>query len=57
MGGNLLIATHLDESNFVANQKPRAINKYVLTMFIKLFQASSRAKKHMQLLGVTSTFQ
>jgi hypothetical protein len=41
----LLIATHLDQSNYLANQKQGAVNKYDLTVFISLFDGSSRALK------------
>jgi hypothetical protein len=30
LGGKLLIGTHLDESNYLANEKHGAINKYNL---------------------------
>ncbi len=40
IGGRLLVATHLDQSNYLANQKQGAVNKYDLTVFIKLFQGS-----------------
>jgi hypothetical protein len=45
IGGRLLVATHLDESNYLANQKQGAVNKYDLILFIRLFQGSSRAPK------------
>jgi hypothetical protein len=32
--GRLLIATHLDQSNYLTNQKQGGVNKYDLTMFI-----------------------
>jgi hypothetical protein len=39
--GRLLIATHLDQSNYLANQKRKYSQlKHDLTLFIKLFQAS-----------------
>jgi hypothetical protein len=41
--GVLVGATHLDQSNYLANRKQRAVNKYDLTLFIRLFQGSSRA--------------
>ncbi len=40
VGGRLLIATHLDQSNYPANQKQGAVHKYYLTVFIRLFQGS-----------------
>jgi hypothetical protein len=46
VGGRLLvIATHLDQSNYVPNQKQGVANKYVLTLFLRLFQGSSKAMK------------
>jgi hypothetical protein len=45
-GERLLIATHLDESNYLANQKQGAASsKYDLTVFLRLFQGSSRTLK------------
>jgi hypothetical protein len=38
--GRLLIATHLDRSNYLANEKQGIVNKYDLTIFIRLFQGS-----------------
>jgi hypothetical protein len=38
--GSLLIATHLDKSNYLASQKQGSVNKYDLTVFIRLFQGS-----------------
>jgi len=35
-GGRLLIATHLDQSIYLANQKQGAVNKYDLTVFIRV---------------------
>jgi hypothetical protein len=43
IGGRLLTATHLDESNSLTNQKVGTVNKYDLTVFIRLFQGSLRA--------------
>jgi hypothetical protein len=40
VGGRRLIATHLDQSNYLANQKQGTVNKYDLTIFIRLFQGS-----------------
>jgi hypothetical protein len=40
--GRLLIATHLDESNYLASQKQGQVNKYDLTAFIRLFQGYER---------------
>ncbi len=42
VGGRLLlIATHLEQSNYLANQKQGAINTYDFTMFIRLFLGSA----------------
>jgi hypothetical protein len=38
VGGRLLIATY--QSNYLPNQKHGAINKYDLTLFIRLFKGS-----------------
>jgi hypothetical protein len=38
----LLIATHLEESNYLANQKQDAVNKYDLTVLIRAFQGSEK---------------
>ncbi len=43
LGGRLLIATHLEQSNNPVNQKHGAVNKRNLTVFIRLLQGSSRA--------------
>jgi hypothetical protein len=40
IGGRLLMATHLDQWNYLANQKQGTVNKYDLTVFIRLFQGS-----------------
>jgi hypothetical protein len=42
MDGKLLIATHLEQSNYLANQKQGAVNKYDLIVFIRHCQGSSR---------------
>jgi len=44
IGGRLLTATHLDQSNYLANEKQRAASRYDLTVFIRLFQGSSRCE-------------
>ncbi len=49
----LLIATHLDQS---ANKKQEAVNNYDLTLFIRLFQGSSRALKSIHFSRVTAFF-
>ncbi len=41
---SLLIATHLDQSNYLANQNQGAVNKYVLTAFIRLWVMNSIPK-------------
>jgi hypothetical protein len=56
VGGRLLIATHLDQSNYPANQKQGAVHKYYLTVFIKLFQGSSRALKAVVFFRVPAVF-
>ncbi len=40
VGARLLIATHLEQSNYLPNQKQGAVNEYNLTVFIVLFQGS-----------------
>jgi hypothetical protein len=47
IGGRLLMAIRLDQSNYLANQKQGAINKYNLIMFIILLQGSSKALEAM----------
>jgi hypothetical protein len=42
--GRLLIATHLDQSNYLPNQKQAESIKYDLTLFIRLFQGSEICK-------------
>jgi hypothetical protein len=42
VGGRLLIATYVEQSNYLANQKHGAVNKYELTVFIRLFKGFSR---------------
>jgi len=37
--GRLQIATHSDQSNYLANQKQAAVNKYDVTVFIRVFQS------------------
>ncbi len=54
--GRLLIATHLDQSNYLANQKQRTVNKYDLTLFITLFQASSRALEGYTIFRLQAVF-
>jgi len=44
VGRRLLIATHLDQSNYLPNQKQGAVSKYDLTVFIRLFEVSERCK-------------
>jgi hypothetical protein len=39
-GARLVRATHLDQSNYLANQTEGATNEYDLTLFIRLFQGS-----------------
>ncbi len=40
VGARLQIATHSDQSNYLANKKQEAVNKYDVTVFIRLFQGS-----------------
>jgi hypothetical protein len=40
VGDRQLIANHLDQSNYLANQKQGEVNKYDLIVFIRLFQSS-----------------
>jgi len=47
------MATHLDQWNYLANQKQGAVNKYELTVFIRLFQGSEAA----HFFKVTEVFQ
>jgi hypothetical protein len=39
VAGTLQIATHLDQSNYLANQKQGEVNKYDLIVFTKRFQS------------------
>jgi hypothetical protein len=55
--GRLLIATHLDKSNYLTSQKQGSVNKYDLTVFIRLFQGSSRALKAVLFSRVKAVFQ
>jgi hypothetical protein len=48
VGDDYLIATHPDQSNYLANQKQGAVNKYDLTVF---FQEA------VHFSGVTAVFQ
>ncbi len=57
IGRKLWIATHLDQPNYLANQKQREINKYDLTVFIRLFQGSSKALKAVRIFRVIRVFQ
>jgi len=52
VGGRLLIATHLDQSNHLANKKQGVVNKCISTLFIRLFQGSSMALKAVDYLRV-----
>jgi hypothetical protein len=53
----LLIANHLDQSNYLSNQKQGAANKYVLSLFLRLFQGSSRALKAVLVFKVPAVVQ
>ncbi len=52
-----LIATHLEQSNYLANQKQGEGNKYNLTVFTGLFQVSLRALKAVCFFSVPAFFQ
>jgi hypothetical protein len=56
LGGRLLIAIHLDQSNYLANQKQGAVNKFGWTVFIRLAQGSSSALKAVQFFRVPAVF-
>jgi hypothetical protein len=43
--GLQVITTPFDQSNSLPNQKQGEVNKYNLTVFVRLFQASSEALK------------
>jgi hypothetical protein len=43
--GLQVIITHFNQSNYLANQKQGEVNKFDLTVFIRVFQASSEALK------------
>jgi hypothetical protein len=43
VGSRLLIATHLNQSSYLGNQKQGTVNKYDLTLFIRLFKVSERS--------------
>jgi hypothetical protein len=53
----LLIATHLDQSNYLTNQKQGAVNKFDLTVFIRLFQDSSKVQEDVHFSRVATIFQ
>ncbi len=57
IGGRLQIATHLNQSNYLANQEQGVVSKYSLTVFIRLFQGSSRALKAVLFSRVKAVFQ
>jgi hypothetical protein len=52
-----LMVTHLDQSNYLANQKQGEGNKYNLTVFTGLFQVSLRALKAVSFFSVPAFFQ
>jgi hypothetical protein len=54
VGERLLIATHLDQSSYLTI--PRAINKYDMCVYIRLFQGSSRALKDVHIFRVPVIF-
>ncbi len=55
--GRLLIATHLDQSKYPGNHKQGAVNKYDLTVFIRLFQGSCSAMKAVHFFWVPILLQ
>jgi hypothetical protein len=57
IGERLLIATHLDQSNYLANQKHKVrVNKYNFRMFISFFQVSFRVQKVVHFFKVITIF-
>jgi hypothetical protein len=54
--GLQVIATHFNQSNYLANQKQAEVNKFDLTAFITLFQASSKALKVEWMFNISSGF-
>jgi hypothetical protein len=48
------MATHLEPSNHLANQKQGAANKHDLTVIIRLIQGSSRGPKDVHFSRVTA---
>jgi len=54
--GRLLIATHLDQSNYLANEKQGAVKSYDLIVSKKLLQGSSWAVKAVRFSGLSSGF-
>jgi hypothetical protein len=52
-----VVATHLDKSNYLVNQKQGAVNKYDLIVFIRLFQGSSRALEAVDFSRITAECQ
>jgi hypothetical protein len=51
------MATHLDQLSNLANERQGAINKYDFTVFIRLFQGSSKALKVVVVFRVPAVFQ
>jgi hypothetical protein len=45
IGARLLLAIHLDQSNYLANQKQEAVSKYDLTVIVRPFKGSSSSSK------------
>jgi hypothetical protein len=39
-----VIAIHLEQSNYLSNQKQGSVNKYDFTMFVRLFLGSERCE-------------
>jgi hypothetical protein len=49
--------THLEQSNYLANQKQGAVNKYDLTVFIRFFQGSTEALEDVHFSKVIAVFE
>jgi len=55
--GRVLIATHLDHWNYLANQTQGVVSKYDLSVFITLLQGSSKLRKEVHFFWVPPVFQ
>ncbi len=54
VGGRLLLATHLDQSNSVTNQKQGAVNKSNLNLFIRRYRAPRGSQRYAFFQGPSS---